>query len=126
MTTSERRAYKLRYYHENKHKWVARSPDKVARDKSRKLEKYYGITIEQRDALEEAQGGLCAICCRRSTKTLHVDHCHYTGIVRGLLCEDCNLGLGRFKDDTGLTLRAHFYLLQHNTRKGCQFNGEDS
>lgn len=50
--------------------------------------KTYGITSGQYEALYEAQGGSCYICCRAKgvTKKLSVDHDHLTGWVRGLLC----------------------------------------
>lgn len=56
----------------------------------------YGITLEDRDQMLEEQGGCCAIC-RTDTPTgynWHVDHCHETGKVRGLLCSKCNQALG--------------------------------
>lgn len=65
------------------------------------LKKQYGITPEDYDAMYEAQKGCCAICGIHQSETkhkLHVDHCHETGTVRGLLCKNCNLALGNFKD----------------------------
>lgn len=58
-----------------------------------------------------AQGGVCAICRLPCTKSLAVDHCHKTGVVRGLLCSGCNTALGRFHDDPRMLLRAAKYLL---------------
>lgn len=62
----------------------------------------YGITARQRDAMSEAQGGVCAFPgCERSEASehlgLHVDHCHATGEVRGLLCLTHNQWLGAFE-----------------------------
>lgn len=56
----------------------------------------YGITEAQYQEMLEAQGGVCLLCCRPPTpdKALAVDHCHKTGMVRGLLCDACNLALG--------------------------------
>lgn len=48
------------------------------------------------------QKGCCAICKRHQTefkKRLNIDHCHTTGVVRGLLCQTCNTSLGGFKDN---------------------------
>lgn len=67
----------------------------------------------------EQQGGVCAICGstegglnreRTGPIKLAKDHCHKTGEWRGLLCRNCNLGLGLFKDDVELLLRAAEYL----------------
>src|SRR5262245_51094954 len=72
--------------------------------------KRYGITPAEYDALLEKQGGLCAICRKRSKQRLCVDHCHLTGTVRGLLCTSCNLGLGSLKDDQASLVAALAYL----------------
>ena len=72
----------------------------------------YGLTIPEFMALYEKQNGKCAICSEApSTKRgLHVDHCHTTGEVRGLLCHGCNVGIGALKDDAGLLRAAIAYL----------------
>ncbi|HET9609909.1 MAG TPA: endonuclease VII domain-containing protein, partial [Acidimicrobiales bacterium] len=64
----------------------------------------FGISADDVDALLEAQGGGCAICGERPARvaSLHLDHCHETGAVRGILCLSCNQGLGKFRDDPGL------------------------
>jgi hypothetical protein len=54
------------------------------------------------------QGGVCALC--RSGNPEHVDHDHRTKRVRGILCFNCNRGLGKFCDDVGLMQRAAEYL----------------
>lgn len=60
----------------------------------------YGITLEQYDRMLEAQNHLCAVCGRPPNGTpLHVDHDHQTGVVRGLLCYQCNTVLGLIDDD---------------------------
>ena len=74
--------------------------------------KTYGLTLEQYEALYEAQGGVCYICRRATGKTrrLAVDHCHVTGWVRGLLCKPCNSLLAHVRDDEATLKRAAFYL----------------
>ena len=57
----------------------------------------YGITPQDVDAMRMGQGGRCAIC-DKPTDALVVDHCHKTGIVRGILCNADNLALHRFED----------------------------
>jgi Recombination endonuclease VII len=50
----------------------------------------YGLRSGEYDALFTAQGGRCAICRETRSQRLSVDHCHATGVVRGLLCRRCN------------------------------------
>lgn len=69
----------------------------------RHLRRTYGITADDYDEMLAGQGGGCAICESPTSgdprrPRLHVDHCHDTGKVRGLLCSDCNRALGQFKD----------------------------
>jgi len=72
----------------------------------------YGITAQEALALLETQKGKCAICEKKpSTKRgLHIDHCHKTGQIRGLLCHGCNVGIGSLKDDPELLTKAVEYL----------------
>lgn len=58
----------------------------------------------------QAQSGRCAICHDQFEKRPHVDHCHTTGTVRGLLCHLCNVGLGAFRDNTKRLQSAIDYL----------------
>ena len=73
------------------------------KDKRRKyrLKGEYGITPNDFDYLLRKQNGKCAICGITQCPTgrrFAVDHCHKTGKVRGLLCQACNTGLGKFND----------------------------
>lgn len=86
--------------------WRAANRDKAltAQRKSK-----YGITdIEFRTLLAE-QGGRCRICLGEMTSP-HVDHCHTSGRVRGLLCGPCNRAIGLLKDDPDAAQRAAEYL----------------
>ena len=74
------------------------------------LQNSYGITAEQVASLFETQGGSCAICGASLFDTCHVDHCHTSKKVRGLLCRQCNHGLGKFNDSTDILLNAIAYL----------------
>lgn len=73
----------------------ARSPEYWRRAN---LKYMYGLTPDDFDRLVEEQGGGCAIC-GSSVSRLQVDHCHESGVVRGLLCGGCNSGLGHMRDD---------------------------
>ncbi len=74
----------------------------------------YKITLEAYDELLGAQGGHCAMCpATPGTQyhgVLHVDHCHVTGKVRGLLCHHCNTALGLLREDHTAALRIAEYL----------------
>lgn len=68
----------------------------------------YGISPEDFKELMLAQDGRCA-CCDQKT-ALHVDHCHSTGRVRGLLCSNCNTAIGLLGDDCDRLMSAVAYL----------------
>lgn len=76
----------------------------------------YGITISDYNRMFKEQNGVCKICStppnseKYKLKHLHVDHCHTTGKVRGLLCSHCNKGLGLFKDNVEVLKQAINYL----------------
>lgn len=72
----------------------------------------YDISAQGYLDLLEAQNASCAVCSRKPELpcTLHVDHCHQTGKVRGLLCRPCNLGMGYFRDNTANLKSAVAYL----------------
>lgn len=106
--------------------WYASLPDDHPRklrkssqqtNRRRNLMSKFGITLEQYDEMAEQQGGVCAICKQPNrvkhgtgaTKRLAVDHCHLTGTVRGLLCDQCNRGLGLFGDDPDRLRNASAY-----------------
>lgn len=80
-----------------------------AREASRARQ--YGLTVEQYRGLRAQQGDACAIC-GTTTGVLHIDHCHESGKVRGLLCQPCNFGLGNFSDNVDRMARAIAYLRQ--------------
>lgn len=78
------------------------------------LKKKYGITSEEYLLMLDIQGNVCAICrgpqMNKRTDYFDVDHCHKTGKVRGLLCTNCNQGIGKFQDNKELMLHAYNYL----------------
>lgn len=82
-------------------------------DRQMHLKKKYGITESEYDQLLKIQNGCCAICgvdVAGGRGRFHVDHCHKTGVVRGLLCSRCNMGLGSFLDDIEILNKAMKYL----------------
>jgi hypothetical protein len=71
----------------------------------------YGLTREAYQQLFEQQNGQCPVCEISLLDTIvHIDHDHATGKVRGLLCQDCNFGLGRFHDKIDVLQAAIDYL----------------
>jgi hypothetical protein len=70
----------------------------------------YGLNEEEYNNMILSQNNLCAICNKPSNKTLHIDHDHVTGRVRGLLCSNCNLGIGLLEEDLVVLNRAIEYL----------------
>ena len=81
--------------------------------RNRNLERKYNITMDQYNDLYIEQSGKCKICgihVKDLKRRLDVDHDHETGEIRGLLCWNCNLGIGNFNDDPELTLKATEYL----------------
>jgi hypothetical protein len=79
------------------------------------LQRRYGITAAEADAMSDAQGGRCAICGERPAE--HVDHDHLTGKVRAMLCFCCNQGLGNFRDRADVMRAAIAYLETHSWQK---------
>lgn len=72
----------------------------------------FGLEVGQYEGMLADQGGVCAICHQKCPRggELSVDHDHKTGLVRGLLCQRCNAGLGLFHDDQSRINGAIAYL----------------
>lgn len=76
----------------------------------------YTYGLSEKDYLEKIseQNNVCAICgTKQEGKVLCVDHNHNTGKVRGLLCHNCNIGLGNFKDNPKILESAIEYLKKY-------------
>lgn len=94
-----------REYH-NKNKEKRKAQHKEWRNKTK-----YGLASGEYELILKSQNGVCAICKNKSErKNLAVDHSHKTGNVRGLLCNNCNNGLGRFMDNKSFLMAAIEYL----------------
>lgn len=86
-----------------------------------RLKKTYGITNADYEQMLEDQGYSCKLCGGPSRrKKFDIDHCHSTGKVRALLCEDCNRGLGCFKDNPNLLRTAIEYLHEHSPKSDAR------
>ena len=89
--------------------WGKDNPEKK---REQKYKHRYGISLEEYDLMLRKQDGVCAICkCRCSSKKmLSVDHDHASGLVRGLLCHNCNAAIGHLKDSVEMLESAIAYL----------------
>ena len=99
-------------------RWAAKEGRTDDRAWAYRLRAVYNLTPDDFYTMLAVQGGGCAICGREEGRTgqrLHVDHCHVTGVVRGILCHICNAGLGVFGDDTE-KMRAAIAYLEHHRR----------
>jgi hypothetical protein len=89
--------------HKKRHRdWVSRNPERVKLHKARSA---YGISAEQYQGLAK----VCVIC--GAVDNLRIDHSHQSGRIRGMLCDQCNKGLGFFRDNPALLHRAAEYIL---------------
>lgn len=84
-------------------RWKRANPERVrTQSAAQHLKRRYGLTVERYGEMLKEQGGVCRICLRPETarvasgetKPLAVDHCHETGRVRSLLCNNCNTAVG--------------------------------
>lgn len=96
------------YYHNNKYYCNKRNNDNHRF-------KRYNITSEQYELFKAEQDNKCAICevdIPNGKGDFHIDHCHKTGVIRGLLCMKCNVGLGLLGDNLKNLERAYIYMLK--------------
>jgi hypothetical protein len=85
-------------------KWRTDAAFRERKAAARRLRKY-GLDAEGYERMLDEQGGLCAYC-HKPARRLVVDHCHATGVVRALLCDRCNMGVGHLEDDPDRMRRA--------------------
>lgn len=113
--------YRKKYYENNKRVineqqkiWYQKHKTKVIKNsRIYAMKKLYGLTPDDYNQMLEEQNFSCALCTRHASefkRALFVDHDHTTGVVRGLLCAKCNLGLGNLGDSIEGLERAVDYL----------------
>jgi hypothetical protein len=118
--------------------WLRANPDKAKAIQERRKEKYrtdpaerdrvlkvkryarllrnYGLTGKEYERMVKAQGNKCAICTREGgDRALHLDHCHTTNKVRGLLCHQCNWYLGTLEGGDDVLKRLIDYMAIHKS-----------
>ena len=125
-----RKEYHAKWYQKNKEKRNAQIAEyektkpiewRKSIGQKHHLKTRYGLTKEEYQSKLEKQNYCCAICGKDVTENikgkthvaLTVDHNHNTGQIRDLLCHTGNTGLGYFKDDSNLLIRASKYLNKH-------------
>ena len=83
--------------------------------KNSKLKQTLGVTLADKNKMIEKQKGRCPICKinLKDAKFTPVDHCHTTGKIRGVLCGNCNVGIGHLKDSLMNLFRAAMYLVKN-------------
>lgn len=107
--------YQKEWREKNKETYAAHKREYAQKNRDRykdqELKRRYGISLEEYRELERKQNGLCAICGTKP-KRLFVDHNHKTGKVRGLLCGNCNFGIGYFYENINNLQKSITYLLK--------------
>ena len=99
--------------HANPYPDARTQKDRREKDRRRKLGKY-GLDEAGYTDLLQRQNGVCAICgSRPGGRSFDIDHCHATGVVRGLLCNPCNVAIGYMRDDPTRLRAAGAYLTRH-------------
>lgn len=95
-----------------KEKWARERITKFAIRRAQWLKRQYGLTESGFAELMARQDDCCAICRRpfRRLRDAHIDHCHLMRKVRGVLCANCNVGLGHFGEDAEKLFNAVSYL----------------
>lgn len=82
------------------------------------LKRKYKISLEEFNGMLDSQQNKCMICNKtfKNAKSTHVDHCHKSGKIRGLLCTNCNIALGYFKDSLSTIRSALKYLKKYSSK----------
>ena len=109
---------KKKYYQDNKEEIKKKNArhyrDNIDQHRDYHLKRKFGIGLNEYNLLLESQDYGCAICGTKKAGgrgNFHLDHCHETGRIRGLLCHPCNTALGSFKDDPNRLFCAIDYLM---------------
>lgn len=111
MTKEERKKeYFHNYYLDHKNKWEERRREDYLNFK-------HGISKKKYKEMYNQQNGMCLICSQKidfKGRGTHVDHSHKTGKIRGLLCLNCNTGIGKFKENITVLRNAVLYLTERD------------
>lgn len=105
-------------------RWKKNHPEETKAHKRKNANKYqkrnnlkkYGLSIDEYNQMLKKQNNICLICEKEFGSTVlsrpNVDHCHKTGIIRGIICGRCNIGIAHFEDNVETLKKAINYLEQ--------------
>ena len=127
---TEEQKERQREYNRNWHAIARKAkPDYLVKRRDAKLRRKYNITFERQQEMRAEQNNACAICGTPFNETRagspRVDHSHEHGRVRQLLCDSCNVGLGRFEDNADWLRKAAEYV-ERNDQKFAEGTNENS
>ena len=91
--------------------WSKLNPERIKLLFQNQTWKKRGIDVEEANKIKEKFSS-CYLC--QSELNLNIDHCHETSKIRGVLCRNCNLGLGLFKDNSAVLRKAADYIDKNN------------
>jgi hypothetical protein len=114
---NNRKQYHKEYYNKNKHKPMSKHRKDYLINY--RLNYKFNITIDKYNKILSDQNNCCNICKKHKDEfknNLHVDHCHNTGKIRGILCFECNILLGKAKDNINTLNNAIDYLNNNNSK----------
>ena len=103
----ERNLANMKVYREANREYIRKQSRSTS--KNRSLRNRYGLTLERFGEMLAEQSGLCAICSVLMKRPC-VDHDHARGVVRGLLCDPCNQGIGFLREDPSVIRAAAAYV----------------
>jgi hypothetical protein len=118
LTEQERRRRRC----ESTKAWIKKNPVRVRRMRRNRTLASHGLTQDDFEMRLVFQRGRCGICTsfEPGKKGWHIDHSHQTGLLRQLLCSDCNTGIGKLKDSPETLRRAANYIETWNARHAAE------
>jgi Autographiviridae endonuclease VII len=108
--TRDERSAEWRHKYANDEEFRAKHNARGATSRRKRTLEKHGLSLEDYDAMLAQQHGACGICEIPFQRTPCIDHCHVTGLVRGLLCNNCNLAIGNLQDNPSFAYSAGNYL----------------
>lgn len=97
--------------------WHKLNSNTTERLRVKQIQNNFSISFEEALSLyHKSQNGCCSVCKKtkvENKKELSIDHCHVTGKIRGILCSNCNSGIGLLKDSIDILELAIEYLKQN-------------